>query len=72
MLSMGVVRGISYGLFGPPDDFGEGARGLNATAELATARSGLGRLDRRPAQWVQSRKTSIRAPRALSRFGRSS
>ena len=31
MLSMGVVRGISYGLFGPPDDFGEGARGLNAS-----------------------------------------
>lgn len=35
MLSMGVVRGISYGLFGPPEDFGEGARGLNASAVRA-------------------------------------
>jgi hypothetical protein len=30
MLTMGVVRGISYGLFGPPDDFGPAARRLNA------------------------------------------
>lgn len=30
MLTMGVVRGIGYGLFGPPDDFGPAARGLNA------------------------------------------
>lgn len=30
MLTMGVVRGISYGLFGPPDDFGPAAAGLKA------------------------------------------
>lgn len=30
MFPMGVVRGISYGLFGPPDDFGPPARALNA------------------------------------------
>lgn len=30
MLTMGVVRGISYGLFGAPEDFGPAARELNA------------------------------------------
>ena len=35
MLSMGVVRGIGYGLFGPPEDFGEAARGLNVSTVRA-------------------------------------
>jgi hypothetical protein len=30
VLTIGVVRGISYGLFGPPEDFGAAARDLNA------------------------------------------
>jgi len=30
VLTMGVVRGISYGLFGAPDDFGPAVRDLNA------------------------------------------
>lgn len=31
MLTMGVVRGISYGLFGAPDEFGPAVRDLNAS-----------------------------------------
>ena len=49
-IRLGVVRGISYGLFGPPDEFGQQARALGAG--LIRAYVYWGQVEPRPGEFV--------------------